>query len=52
MASRINLSIGDVLNSHSYGKYEYFGSFDDLELAELVASEVRSKYHGDYANDG
>ena len=25
------------------------GYFDDLELAELVASEAREKYHGEYA---
>lgn len=27
----------------------YFGAFDDMELAELVANEARSKYHGEYA---
>jgi len=30
----------------------YFGSYDDLELAGLVASEVRDKYHGEFANNG
>lgn len=30
-------------------KSMYFGSFDDLELAELVAIEARSKYHGQFA---
>jgi hypothetical protein len=28
------------------------GSFDDLELAELVVSEARNKYHGEFANHG
>jgi hypothetical protein len=30
----------------------YFGSYHDLELAELVAIEARNKYHGDFANHG
>jgi hypothetical protein len=32
-------------------KSMYFGSFDDLELAELVACEARAKYHGRFACD-
>ena len=28
------------------------GSYDDLELAELVTMEARDKYHGKYANHG
>jgi len=28
----------------------HIGSFDDLELAELVAIEARNKYHGVFAN--
>ena len=28
------------------------GIFDNLELAELVAQEARSKYHGNFANHG
>ena len=28
------------------------GLFDDLDLAELVAVEVRNKFHGEYANHG
>jgi len=32
------------------GKYKSFGSFEDLELAELVAEEAREKYHGEFAN--
>jgi hypothetical protein len=31
------------------GKTKYFGSFDDIELAELVAIEARNKYHLEYA---
>ena len=27
----------------------YFGRFNDLELAELVAIEARDKYHGEFA---
>ena len=34
------------------GKQEYFGYYKDLELAELVASEARNKFHGTYANHG
>lgn len=30
-------------------KVMYFGSFEDLELAELVAIEARNKYHGEFA---
>lgn len=31
------------------GKYKSFGSYDNKELAELVAEEARNKYHGEYA---
>jgi hypothetical protein len=31
------------------GKTRHFGCFDSLELAELVAQEVREKLHGDFA---
>ena len=31
------------------GKAKYFGRFEDLELAALVASEARDKYHGEFA---
>jgi len=31
------------------GKLRHFGYFDDLELAAFVASEVRDKYHGEFA---
>jgi len=34
------------------GKTNYFGSYKDLELAELVATEARSKIHGEFANHG
>lgn len=30
-------------------KRHYLGYFDDLELAALVASEAREKYHGEFA---
>lgn len=30
-------------------KYIYLGCFADLELAELVATEARNKYHGKFA---
>jgi hypothetical protein len=35
-----------------YGKRKFFGSYDDLELADLVAIEARDKYHGEFANHG
>jgi hypothetical protein len=31
------------------GVYKSFGSYDNLELAELVAQEAREKYHGEFA---
>ena len=31
------------------GKRKYFGVFEDIELAELIAIEARNKYHGQYA---
>lgn len=34
------------------GKRVYSNRFDNLELAELVATEARNKYHGEYANHG
>jgi hypothetical protein len=34
------------------GKRKSFGLYDDLELAELVAQEARTKYHGAFANHG
>lgn len=33
-------------------KQKYFGLFEDLELAALMASEVRDKYHGEFARHG
>jgi hypothetical protein len=33
----------------SFGHDFYFGMFDDIELAGLVAEEARAKIHGDYA---
>ncbi len=34
------------------GKNTNFGGYEDIDLAELVAAEVRSKYHGVFANHG
>ena len=34
------------------GKRKYLGVFEDFEFAELVATEARNKYHGEYANHG
>ena len=34
------------------GKKKYFGVFENIELAELVAMEARNKYHGAFANHG
>lgn len=31
------------------GKRKYIGSFEDLELADLVATEARNLYHGQFA---
>lgn len=31
------------------GVRKFFGYFDDLELAELVASEARDKYHKEFS---
>jgi len=31
------------------GKNTFIGNFEDLELADLVASEARAKYHGEFA---
>jgi len=34
------------------GKRKYIGIYKDLELADLVATEARDKYYGEYANHG
>jgi hypothetical protein len=34
----------------SNGKIRHVGSFQDLELADLVAHEARNLYHGNFAN--
>lgn len=34
------------------GQLKSFGSYRDFEMAELVAIEVRNKYHKSYANHG
>lgn len=31
------------------GKRKYIGSFEDVELADLVATEARDKFHGQFA---
>jgi hypothetical protein len=41
---RVQIRLNDKLKS--------FGSYDDLELAELVAQEARTKYHGSFTNHG
>lgn len=33
------------------GKRKYIGSFEDLDLADLVAQEARAKYHGAFARN-
>jgi hypothetical protein len=33
-------------------KAKYFGQYGDLELADLVATEARNKYHKQFANHG
>ena len=34
------------------GKSTFIGNFEDLELADLVATEARAKYHGEFAFKG
>jgi hypothetical protein len=34
------------------GQYHYFGSFNDIELADLVAQEARDKYHKQFKCNG
>lgn len=48
VANRKNWEIRLRINN----RRKYFGSFDDLELASLVAQEARDKYHGKFANHG
>lgn len=38
-----------VVRIHTGDKYKHIGRFDDLELANLVAQEARSLYHGEFA---
>ena len=38
-----------VVNLKVKGKNYCFGAFKDFELAELVATEARDKYHGNFA---
>ena len=34
------------------GERKYFGSYDDVEIANLIAFEAREKYHGSFVNHG
>ena len=34
------------------GKVKFFGDYNDLEVAKLVANEARNTYHQNYANHG
>jgi hypothetical protein len=38
-----------VVNITVNRKRQYVGSFEDVELADLVATEARDLYHGAYA---
>lgn len=38
-----------VVSLNVAGKRKYIGSFEDLELADLVATEARDKFHGQFA---
>lgn len=38
-----------VVSINVAGKRKYIGSFEDLELADLVATEARDKFHGQFA---
>lgn len=38
-----------VVSVNVAGKRKYIGSFEDLELANLVATEARDKFHGQFA---
>ena len=38
-----------VVHLSFYNKTKFIGRYEDLELAALVAEEVRNKYHGDFA---
>lgn len=38
-----------VVMVRAFGSRKYLGSFDDLELADLVAMEARDKFHGQFA---
>lgn len=38
-----------VVRVNVSGKSKYMGSFEDLELADLVATEARNLYHGQFA---
>ena len=48
--NKVNKKYGVRIRTNSGRKF--FGYFEDLELAELVATEARNKYHGEFANHG
>jgi hypothetical protein len=41
-----------VVRMRVEGKLTHIGVFEDIELANFVASEYRDKYHGEFANHG
>lgn len=41
--------VGHTVYLNVNNKRMYFGTYRDEELAQLVAEEVRNKYHGEYA---
>ena len=41
-----------LVKLHLNGKQKYIGEFKDVELADLVATEARNKFHKEYANHG
>jgi hypothetical protein len=40
-----------IVNIYYQGKQKRIGTFEDIELAELVAIEARLTYHGEFAKD-
>jgi hypothetical protein len=41
-----------IIQLHINKKIKHIGGFDDIELADLVATMAREKYHGQFANHG
>lgn len=48
---QVRIRVGKPGSSRDSKNNIHFGLFEDFELAELVAQEVRAKYHGEYARD-